>query len=124
MVHAAQHGATEGDDVGSYRACSALEFHDVFEDRDLVQILGHQVDRVLPANYLGNSEIIQSDVLLDPQILDVRVLDVAGPDARGGRRIRVNDEFLLEVAITAQGSDAETDNASLGDSVVLGLARR
>ena len=36
-------------------------------------------------------------------------------DALGGRRIRVH--------VTEKGSDAETHNACLGDSVVLGLAR-
>ena len=103
-AHAAQHGATEGNDAQSYRASSAIEFHvhgcDVFEDRDLVQVLVHQVGRGPPAKYLGHSEIIQSDVLLDPQILDVRVLDLArtcaSADALGGRRLRVNDWFLLK----------------------------
>lgn len=40
-------------------------------------------------------------------------------DALDGRRIRVNDYFLLEVEVTAQGSDAEADNACLCDSIFL-----
>ena len=41
MAQSAQHGATEGNDVWSYRASSAFHVHGchVFEDRDLVQVL-------------------------------------------------------------------------------------
>ena len=42
----------------------------VLEDHDPFRVLGHQVGRVPPAKYLGNSEILQSDVLLDPLTLD------------------------------------------------------
>ena len=51
MAHAAQHGATEGRDVSSYRTSSALEFN-------------------------VHGEIFQSDVLLDPQMLDFHALAV------------------------------------------------
>ena len=70
--HETQHGAAESNDVWRYRTSA-------FEDSDLVQVLGHQVGWFPPIQYLSNSDILQSDELLDPPILDVHVLDLSVP---------------------------------------------